>query len=493
MTDSKTESSAPTRRSFLVRIMGVTIGTFFLPRELAGAASDSTANTELMEVTQELDLLAPPHWGRFQSGQPFLLYLTRSGESRIWFSDTEEELAEMWRFYEASCNPGCPVVQFDEVFPIERSSAERQLLDAILADPSADAPRLNYARWLSLAENPLGEYVRTRIQANQLQPADSRYQPTLDRHNELHQQHIKAWFRPLAALGLWPTMYCQFYPTFWMDRGQVNWVQVNIRGVLPEKTKWLFQAAPLLTRLWIGFEDWDIPAIVAQPEMRQIRELRFCKVLNSSVTSDDVRAIASTPNLPVLERLDFSFCKLDEASIAELAASKLFTQLKSLDLQSCGLTASEIDLLARSGGTKQLETFSLENNKLDDGAIEYLAAGTWSSLTTLDLSNNCFGVAGVHALARSAGFGLLKKLSLSHCKLDNEAAANLGLWSSLKTVVTLELGGNRLSAAGLEQLLESLELGHLQSLTLNGNPLGDAGAAYLAGSNRTASITGLDL
>jgi uncharacterized protein (TIGR02996 family) len=75
----------------------------------------------------------------------------------------------------------------------EREARSEALLEAIYADPDADAPRLVYADWLASLGNPRGEFIGLQLARQHGAPASDREQALLARHGD-------EWAGPLHAV-----------------------------------------------------------------------------------------------------------------------------------------------------------------------------------------------------------------------------------------------------------------------------------------------------
>src|SRR5688500_114374 len=53
---------------------------------------------------------------------------------------------------------------FDPPGPPPMSAEERALLDAVIADPDADEPRLRYAAWCDRQGDPRGTFIREQVE-----------------------------------------------------------------------------------------------------------------------------------------------------------------------------------------------------------------------------------------------------------------------------------------------------------------------------------------
>ncbi|GAA0463560.1 hypothetical protein Aca07nite_59690 [Actinoplanes capillaceus] len=113
-----------------------------------------------------------------------------------------------------------------------RAQAGRQLLDAVYAAPDDDAPRHEYARWLTGQGDPRGEFITLQLTAEQRD---------LDRVEQAREaallaRHARTWLGPLAPLAVATGIRFR--------RGFVNGLMVYVR-------------APELMRAVIGNPIWS--------------------------------------------------------------------------------------------------------------------------------------------------------------------------------------------------------------------------------------------
>jgi uncharacterized protein (TIGR02996 family) len=171
---------------------------------------------------------------------------------------------------------------------------------------------------------------------------------------------------------------------------------------------------------------------------------------------------------PALGRLDL-VCPIDQGAARALARGK-FPRLAVLNAPRCGMRNDAFSALVRADWFSRLRVLNLDTNDLGDKAITALAASPAAQmLRILRLGNNSFGKSALGALARQGAFPELTTLDLG---------------SSLKRKAT---------EADLVAFLSTLAQPGLRYLSLEGWPLGDAGAKALAGSSSLAGLTRLDL
>ena len=485
------EPSAPSRREFLVTLMGVTLGAFFMPASDVEAASEDSDSP-----LPRLDILGLPAGGRDRDGFPYVVYVRGDGETMVWWAADEEEFADLRRFYLATRNPGCPNVSESDVFPIKYPDEQRRLLASIARRPEDDSLRLRYAKWLEQQGDPRGEFIRVDLMTDRISESDPRYKPALDRYWELLDQHGETWFRPLAALGLWPTMGAEFCPYYWLRRGVIDWVEVNVAGVLPDKTKLLFQAAPAITQLSIQVDNLDVAAIVARPELRQIRSLAFSPHFASTFLEQEddpsafscegMRALVNSKNLPQLESLDVSSSRLGDDGFKMLVASPLFSRLLDLNVGFSKLTCRAVELLESTPATSRIERFKIYRNELGgEGVRRILLSSKFARLKELDVQAIDIEPQALDELPGAAPDGL-EILKAALCSMGDSNGQSLLDWLSQSALIEVDFENNDFSAAVVSSLRK---LKHLRRLDLNNNPIGDEGAKELAAlSLETLSI-----
>jgi hypothetical protein len=124
----------------------------------------------------------------------------------------------------------------------------------------------------------------------------------------------------------------------------------------------------------------------------------------------------------------------------------------------------------------------------------------FAGLTSLDVSGNDIGEAGVRAALDSPSFARLHTLNLSRNPIGDAGATALARSPLLVRMVArqakLELRGHAggpIGAAGASALANSPAMAHCAALDLTGNDIGDAGLAALAGSSRLSEVRVLKL
>jgi carbon storage regulator CsrA len=235
--------------------------------------------------------------------------------------------------------------------PAPRSPDEAALLQAILADPDDDAPRLIYADWLEEQGDPRGEFIRVQCWLAALSPGDHSAGALQEREHLLLSRHGAAW-----------------------------------RSALP----------PLLRQ---------------QPFERGFVETACLTAQEFLANVEGLFALAPIRHLRVWAS---SFAPLGERDLSSLAASPYLARLASLDLSDNGLGDDAAVVLASSARLGSLSTLVLRQNRIGDAGAAALARSPHlAALTALDLAGNQIGTPGARALAASRHLTKLARLDLS--------------------------------------------------------------------------------
>ena len=192
-------------------------------------------------------------------------------------------------------------------------SIRTKLYQDILAHPDRDGPRRRYAAYLESQGEELGEFIRLALHAERLpRPRDGR---TLDLHNKFSKQlaaQLAPWIishqldRGLVAL-------VKMDGQTFLDHGKEVFARAPIQHLDLVNTKPVFaelMANPLLARVQTlqisngGLGDAEA-ALLA--ESRYVYSLLRLDVGGNQIGEPGIEAIAASPNLSKLRRLEFMF------------------------------------------------------------------------------------------------------------------------------------------------------------------------------------------
>jgi uncharacterized protein (TIGR02996 family) len=358
---------------------------------------------------------------------------------------------------------------------------EHPFLDAVLARPLDDGPRLVYADYLDETGRPLdtarAEIIRVQVALARL-PDDHPRNPDLrERERDLLQHHRRAWTAPLATLGA----------EFTFRRGIPDAVAVDAATFL-RRGEELFDNTQAGGRSFVRQVLLREPARVAPqlaecPLLAGVEELSLCQ---GGLGNGGVELLVRSPHLGAVRVLDLGFNGLGDAGVRALARASTLPRLQFLALNDNGpITGDGAAELADSPFLAGLLELDLSGNEVPEAGVRSIAAGRATGrLHTLKLAGNPIGDAGLTALIGSDVFrrGLARDphLDLRFCELGPDAMPVLAASPELARVGSLDLRENYVGDPGVLALCGSGRLGTVRILLLARNQIGDAGALALA-------------
>jgi uncharacterized protein (TIGR02996 family) len=383
------------------------------------------------------------------------------------------------------------------------SDEERRLLDAIIEAPDDDAPRLVYADWLQSHGDPRGELIQLQCQLAAV-PDDDRRRSIKIAENRLLAEHAATWTQPLHDLLPVPRGYVNYSFTF--VRGFVEEATITLESL--RRTEELFVAAPLLRRLRVigdGFtgariapprldDVLDSPslarlralelalpgggnllaqAVAGASTLRELRELRIA----GSVWGDQAVLFDATADLLVL----------DDTGARALATSPHLANVERLDLDSNRITTAGVHSIAT--GAWRLRELVLSHNAIDPAALaDVLGGPALAELEVLALAGTKFGARDIATLVSSPSLAKLRDLDLEKCQLGAPGIAALCDALALPALRRLRLERNSLGDAGALALAACAALGNLTSFEAGHNRIGHKGAVALATTPHFANL-----
>jgi uncharacterized protein (TIGR02996 family) len=244
-------------------------------------------------------------------------------------------------------------------------------LQAILAEPDNDLPRLIYADWLEERGDPRGEFIRVQVEIARVQPGDDRLTQLRQREEELLSKYRRDWLGPLHSLAY------QWH----FKRGFPEEASLPAREFL-HHAETLFRATPL-------------------------RLVRLLKV------RDCVHELAACSHLRRLIGLHLTDNQMEDKGLQTLLSSPYLGSIQSLRLGNNWLGENSGRTVAEARHLQSLQTLSLSDNMLGDrGVVSLAGAAHLSRLTALYLGNNQVTDHGALALAESPHLRRLKTLDL---------------------------------------------------------------------------------
>ena len=380
-------------------------------------------------------------------------------------------------------------------------------LQAVLAEPDDDAPRLIFADWLEERGDPRGAFIRLQCALERLSPADPARPDLEDEADALLRLHEEEWTAPLQGIA-----------SQWrFHRGFVEQAAMAGDEFLAHGDD-LFNAFPII-RLQIRMNRRQVAAVASSPHLARLWAL---DVSSCRLRDAGVEELLASPYLTRVNALDLARNDLEGPAFRMLIESPLMTRLTWLNLSFNGsLGVSAARRLAQSPAAAALQMLGLSHTNIGPGGLRDLLTSTFlASLTDLRAENiNLFGAlpvtdlisgpvlsrlsaldlggfsgpAGLAELLRSPVLARLTTLRLSFCDLRLEGVQAIAESSHLSGLTTLDLSLNQIGAKGMLMLTASPQFCRVRSLHLPANAIRDAGARALAASPHMTRLTTLDL
>jgi uncharacterized protein (TIGR02996 family) len=348
------------------------------------------------------------------------------------------------------------------------SPDEQPFLDAILARPADDGPRLVYADYLAETGNPAdagrSEFIRVQLALARMPDEHSRRLMLTDRQAELLIRHESEWVAHLRGL----VEGVEFH------RGLPDSVAVDAAVFAARGDELLARTrsasgTSYIRRVRLNEPARVLPRLLACPALALVEDL---SLTGGELGNGGVQLLTRCPHLRGLRGLDLSFNGLDDAGVRVLAASSAFPQLERLALNDNGqITWDGVTALAASPFLAGLTDLDLGGNDVNDAWVRALVASrSLTRLSGLKLAGNHIGDAGVGALV---GSELFRRMLARDARID--------------------LRANAVGPAGAEALAAAADLTRATALDLDKNYLGDRGAVALVASPAAAGLKRLRL
>ena len=362
------------------------------------------------------------------------------------------------------------------------SPDELPFLDAILARPGDDAPRLVYADYLSdtgsAADAARADLIRAQLALARLPDDHPRRAALIEQQTDLLARYQAEWtdhFRGLVG-GV------EF------RRGLPDSVSVDA-GVFATRGEELIARTrtpagrSYLRRVHLLEPTRVLPRLLTAPALGQLEEISLA---GGDLGNGGVEQLSRGPRLASLRALDVSFNGLDDAGVRLLARSAACAGLHRLALNDNGqITWDGVAALAASPHLAELTDLDLGGNDVNDAGVKALTASrTLTRLSAVRLAHNHVGDGGVAALV---GSDLFRRLLARDLRIDLRAnaigpagAESLAGCPDVLKATAIDLDKNYLGDRGAAALVRSLRGARLKRLRLSQNQITDAGAFVLA-------------
>jgi len=394
-------------------------------------------------------------------------------------------------------------------------------LNAILASPEDDAPRLAYADWLEERGDPLGEFIRIDCLLCRQNESDYYDQFTFPTHDRLAVRRTKLlalhrdnWLAPFIGAqldglafefrrgfveivsGTVTAFLTQYAKLFQLPLSRLlTWI--NLYGDIDAASLSSFAMIPYLARTSVlQFSDCSLPAsvldIMAQSDnLTNLRRLILADYSGVSknerresgmlIDHEVIRPLTAPGPFSKLDWLDLHGHSIGDDGMSMLATSRVAQQLRFLDVGDNGLSSDGVRSIGETTAFRSLESLSIESNDVSPSGISDWAAlrESMSALRVLNLRFNRLGVRGARRLASILPGMQVKSLYLRGNRIRRpgmEAIVDAIDW---KWVWVIDLRDNGICVEAIELLSVIPDETSLRLLDLSDNPIGDEGVRQL--------------
>jgi uncharacterized protein (TIGR02996 family) len=251
------------------------------------------------------------------------------------------------------------------------AAGERELLDAVLAQPTDDAPREVYADWLQQRGDVRGELIAIELAC--ARATDVGEHNRLKRRDfALLEQHGHRWCASAGLGGIvQPWRQEDWYVEF--ERGFIERVELRA-DLLPQVATRLFGREPV-RMMALRYGD-----LARLPTMVHLARLHTLILRNNQLRDAGLVALAASPHVGNLVRLDVDANGITDAAIPALASLRVHTlALRGNELTDAGAVALAATM-------PQLRFVSLEGNRIRGPGA--LALADLPHLVELDVAGN---------------------------------------------------------------------------------------------------------
>jgi uncharacterized protein (TIGR02996 family) len=354
---------------------------------------------------------------------------------------------------------------------------EREHLEAILAAPDDDAPRLVYADWLlgqgDSRSSMLGELIQLQCRLAEDLTTAAR------RKMRIAENKLLAGYEAQTAGDISELL------GFARD---ARVVKVQLRRGFVHRIK---APVSLLKRLD------EVAAIAPLLEEIEVQaEMPFDQ--STVLTPSDFESA----HLARVRAIRFSLPQITLSSVEVIARAPLLANIRSFGMVGTHW-APRGDAMVHFGAAMakvlvaspvlKLTSLELDENALFNAGVETLLTNSWS-LESLSIANNgCTGPA-FRSVARAPTMASVKRLVMSSTRyVAPEQIAELASSPHLRGLQALDIERCDLGKEGIKAFLDAFDLPNLEELIIASNTIAEAGGLTLAASNKLRGLRVLDI
>jgi uncharacterized protein (TIGR02996 family) len=238
---------------------------------------------------------------------------------------------------------------------------QEALLQAVVAEPEDDTPRLVYADWLQEnGEERQAVFIRESIDLARSDAHTDAARETLARRLEITAEaNGRVW---LAALGV---TRCELQ----FDRGFAEWVGYLTPDAFFAERSVLFSRVPVRDLSVYGepgeeLDDRSINELAAAPELARLDTLRLSNCGESLITVESWERLIRSPHLTGLRSLSVTWAGLTDEYARALAGCPNLSGLEELGLGGNLLTAEGALAVVRSPYLARVARLGLAHNSI---------------------------------------------------------------------------------------------------------------------------------
>lgn len=250
---------------------------------------------------------------------------------------------------------------------------------------------------------------------------------------------------------------------------------------------------PREQELWHGHEiEWHNQL----PQLEEVIWGAFARgfVAAARIESAEVFAKQAETIFAATPLCEARFHRIFSEDAKRIALTPQLARLHVLDLEDGNIIGNQgAEALANSPYLAGLTVLKLRGNAIGPAGARALARAHLGPITDLNLDHNGIFDEGVQAVVESPRLRHVEQLSLGWTQCGEPAARTLARSSYLTNVKRLYLSGNQIGDEGVIALASSKHLSGLRELFLEGNRIGDRGAQTLADSSTLKNVVWLYL
>lgn len=332
-------------------------------------------------------------------------------------------------------------------------TTERDLLEAVAANPLDDGPRLVFADWAEEHGDPeRAEFIRLQIRLAGMDEYDPDFKRLSKRESELLRGNDFRWKIQGLSKGR-QEFHRGFVNFIWTS---ADWLTVDDEIIDRASTVTSLRVSgvdhrldeiaklPFLQRLrQLDLSNNTLPArdqLLHFFERTNLRELSSLAIRNNMLWPEQLASLASHPSFPRLHSLDVSGNPLGDEGMGIVANERAFRELRTLVFQSNRLDISHAvhepgaTFLAETKTLTHLRHLDLDGHKIGEGGATAIGSSVeLSALEWLDLSENDIGLVDDHwadAFIRNSALASLRILRLHKNRIGRNARQILDRWKS---------------------------------------------------------------